>query len=105
MANDLVWLHEQLSICRERGEYMTDRLMEQQSVPMKIEQKESRNIRKGCAGRRIIEAAILLAGMVSFWGFLYPELSLTEDAQVKSYIAMHIKEWTVAASFLNSGGL
>ena len=77
---------------------MTDRLMEQQSVPMKIEQKESRNIRKGCAGRRVIEA-------VSFWGFLYPELSLTEDAQVKSYIAMHIKEWTVAASFLNSGGL
>ena len=84
---------------------MTDRLMEQQSVPMKIEQKERRNIRKGCAGRRVIEAAILLAGMVSFWGFLYPELSLTEDAQVKSYIAMHIKEWTVAASFLNSGGL
>ena len=79
---------------------MTDRLMEQQRVPMKIEQKESRSIRKGCAGRRIIEAAILLAGMVSFWGFLYPELSLTEDAQVK-----HIKEWAVAASFLNSGGL
>ena len=83
---------------------MTDWLMERQTVSMKIEQKESRNIRKGCAGRRVIEAAILLAGMVSFWGFLYPELSLTEDAQVKSYIAMHIKEWA-QASFLNSGGL
>lgn len=82
---------------------MTDRLMERQTVSMKIEQKESRNVRKGCDWRRIIEAAILLAGMVSFWGFLYPELSLTEDAQVKSYIAMHIKEWAVAASFLNSG--
>ena len=84
---------------------MTDRLMERQTVSMKIEQKESRSIRKGCDWRRIIEAAILLAGMVSFWGFLYPELSLTEDAQVKSYIAMHIKEWAVTTSFLNSGGL
>ena len=84
---------------------MTDRLMERQTVSMKIEQKESRSIRKGCDWRRIIEAAILLAGMVSFWGFLYPELSLTEDAQVKSYIAMHMKEWVAASFFLNSGGL
>ena len=84
---------------------MTDRMMERQSVPMEIEQKENRCVPRGCIRRRVIEAAILLTGMVSFWGFLYPELSLTEDAQVKSYIAMHIKEWAVAASFLNSGGL
>ena len=83
---------------------MTDRMMEQQIVPMEIEQKENRSVHGGCIRRKVIEAAILLAGMVSFWGFLYPELSLTEDAQVKSYIAMHIKEWT-QASFLNSGGL
>lgn len=83
---------------------MTDRMMERQSVPMEIEQKENRCVQRGCIRRRVIEAAILLAGMVSFWGFLYPELSLTEDTQVKSYIAMHIKEWT-QASFLNSGGL
>lgn len=84
---------------------MADRMMERQTVPMEIEQKEERNVSKRCIRRKVIEAAILLAGMVSFWGFLYPELSLTEDAQVKSYIAMHIKEWAVAASFLNSGGL
>ncbi len=83
---------------------MTDRMMEQQIVPMEIEQKENRSVPGGCIRRKVIEAAILLAGMVSFWGFLYPELSLTEDAQVKSYIAMHIKEWA-QASFLNSGGL
>lgn len=83
---------------------MTDRMMEQQIVPMEIEQKENRSVPGGCIWRKVIEAAILLAGMVSFWGFLYPELSLTEDTQVKSYIAMHIKEWA-QASFLNSGGL
>jgi len=84
---------------------MTDRLMERQTVPMEIEQKEERNASRRHIRRKILEAAVLLAGMVSFWGFLYPELSLTEDTQVKSYIAMHIKEWAVAASFLNSGGL
>lgn len=83
---------------------MTDRMMERQTVPMEIEQKENRCVPRRCIRRKVIEAAILLAGMVSFWGFLYPELSLTEDAQVKSYIAMHIKEWA-QASFLNSGGL
>lgn len=83
---------------------MTDRMMERQTVPMEIEQKENRSVPRGCIRRKVIETAILLAGMVSFWGFLYPELSLTEDTQVKSYIAMHIKEWT-QASFLNSGGL
>ncbi len=83
---------------------MTDRMMEQQIVPMEIEQKKNRCVPRRCIRKKVIEAAILLAGMVSFWGFLYPELSLTEDAQVKSYIAMHIKEWT-QASFLNSGGL
>lgn len=83
---------------------MTDRMMERQTVPMEIEQKENRCVPGRCIRRKVIEAAILLAGMVSFWGFLYPELSLTEDAQVKSFIAMHIKEWT-QASFLNSGGL
>ena len=77
---------------------MTDRMMERQTVPMEIEQKENRSVPRGCIRRKVIEAAILLAGMVSFWGFLYPELSLTEDAQV------NMKEW-VAASFLNSGGL
>lgn len=83
---------------------MTDRMMERQTVPMEIEQKENRSVLRGCIRKKVIEAAILLAGLVSFWGFLYPELSLTEDTQVKSYIAMHIKEWT-QASFLNSGGL
>ncbi len=85
---------------------MTDRMMERQTVPMEIEQKENRSVRRGCRRRRVMEAAILLAGMVSFWGFLYPELSLTEDAQIRSFIAMHIKEWGKQdAAFLNSGGL
>lgn len=84
---------------------MTDWRMERQTVPVEIEQKENRCVPGRHIRRKVIEAAILLAGMVSFWGFLYPELSLTEDAQVKSYIAMHIKEWAVTASFLNSGGL
>lgn len=36
--------------------------------------------------RTLLEAVLLLAGMVSFWGFLYPELSLSEDVEIRSFI-------------------
>lgn len=68
---------------------MTDQMedREQGQPGMKTEQKKF-------GKRKILEAAILLAGVVSFWGFLYPELSLTEDEdiQIQSFIVTQIKE-------------
>lgn len=43
---------------------------------------------------RLLEAAILLAGTVSFWGFLYPEFSMAEDVCIKSRIWEYIVEQT-----------
>lgn len=47
-------------------------------------------------GRRL-EAALLLAGTVSFWGFVYPELSMAEDVCIKSRIVEYILEQTSSA--------
>lgn len=48
----------------------------------RVGQHTKRRVRK----RSFWEAALLLAGMVSFWGFLYPELSLSEDVEIRSFI-------------------
>ena len=70
---------------------MTDQMedREQGQPGTETEQKQ-----KKFEKRKILEAAILLAGVVSFWGFLYPELSLTEDEdiQIQSFIVTQIKE-------------
>lgn len=43
---------------------------------------------KSCSMRKIYEAAVLLVGTIAWWGFVYPDMCLTEDA----YIA-HEEEW------------
>lgn len=47
-----------------------------------VGQEEKRQVGK----RTLLQAALLLAGMVSFWGFLYPELSLSEDVEIRSFM-------------------
>lgn len=54
---------------------------------MMNEKKEAGQKAKGQVKRRtLLKASLLLAGMVSFWGFLYPELSLSEDVEIRSFI-------------------
>lgn len=39
---------------------------------------------------KLLEIAILLAGTMSFWGFLYPEFSMAEDVCIKSKVLEYI---------------
>ena len=47
--------------------------------------------------RKILETAVILMGTVGFWGFVYPELTMTEEAY--EFVAesqnepIHIKCW------------
>lgn len=59
-----------------------ERKPEMMEEKRKAEQKAKGQVKR----RTLLEAALLLAGMVSFWGFLYPELSLSEDVEIRSFI-------------------
>lgn len=59
-----------------------ERKPERMNEKKRAGQHAKRQVKK----RSFLEAALLLAGMVSFWGFLYPELSLSEDVEIRSFI-------------------
>lgn len=47
--------------------------------------------------RKIFETAVILMGTIGFWGFVYPELTMTEETYelvVESQNeSIHIKSW------------